>query len=70
MQTITITKGMAHRCAEALLKEHNAIPVDMEHDSILIVSHRSLYNWLCKLGQSAMIAQAHKPINPKNVDIF
>lgn len=70
MKAITITEEMAHRCAEALLKEHNTIPVDMEHDSLLIVSHRSLYNWLCKLEQSWMIAQAHKPINPRNLDIF
>ena len=70
MQTITISKAMAYKCATALVDKHNSIPQDMEHDSVLIISFRSLYKDLCSLGMQFMIASAIKPINQRNLDLF
>lgn len=67
---ITISKELAYKCAEALVSKHNAIPQDMEHDNVLIVSFRSLYAELCALGQQNLIATAIRPINPKNLPLF
>lgn len=56
---------MAHKCAESLVKEHNRIPNDESHRSVLIVSIRSLYEDLKKLGCEFMIASAIRPENFK-----
>lgn len=60
-----ISKEMAHKCAEALVKEHNRIPNDESHRSVIIVSIRSLYEDLKKLGCEFMIASAMRPDNHK-----
>ena len=70
METINITKEMAHKCAMALVDQHNAIPQDINHDSVLIISVRSLYKDLCSLGFSWLIGTAHRPINPRGFDLF
>lgn len=58
-----ISKEFAHRCAEALVKEHNSIPNDVNHRSCLIISFRSLYEDLKKLGCEFLIATAIRPEN-------
>lgn len=58
-----INKEFAHKCAEALVKVHNNIPNDKEHNSVMIVSFRSLREDLQKLGCEFMIASAIRPYN-------
>ena len=70
MTHITISQRIAFKCAEALVAEHNAIPQDEKHDNCLIVSFRSLYQDLCALGFPTLIASAHRPINPKGVELY
>ena len=70
MEQIAITKEMAHKCAMALVDQHNSIPQDINHDSVLIISFRSLYKDLCSLGFSWLIGTAHRPINKQGVELF
>lgn len=58
-----ISKEFAHKCAVALVEKHNRIPNDESHRSVLIVSVRSLYEDLEKLGCEFMIASAIRPAN-------
>lgn len=58
-----ISKELAHKCAAALVEKHNRIPNDEKHHSVLIVSIRSLYEDLKKLGCEFMIASAIRPAN-------
>ena len=67
---ISISRELAHECARALVAAHNAIPQDKMHDNCIIVSFRSLYRDLCSLGCSWLIASAHRPVNPKGLDLF
>ena len=69
MNPICISKEFAHKCAEALVDKHNAI-ASRGNDSCTIISFRSLYVDLCKLGQGEMIATAIRPVNKDNVPLF
>lgn len=70
METITIDKAFAYKCAEALVDKHNRIPQDKEHDNVILFSFRSLYADLKRLGMEFMIASAVKPTNPKKLPLF
>jgi len=61
MQNITISREMAHKCAEALVKAHNSIPQDAQHQGVILVSFRSVYEDLKKLDMAFMIASAQRP---------
>ena len=69
METITITKEMASKCAIALVDQHNAL-AQAGHDSCTIISFRSLFQDLCKLGCSWMISSAIRPVNERNLPLF
>ena len=69
MKTVIISKELSHKCAEALVDEHNNI-ARRGHDSCTIISFRSLYKDLCELGFSWMIASAIRPVNEKNLPLF
>lgn len=69
-QTITISKDLAFTCATALVDKHNSIPQDKQHDNVILVSFRSLYQELTALGMQHMIASAIRPINERNLPLF
>ena len=69
METITIEKHLAFKCAEALVDQHNAI-AEQGHDACTLISFRSLYRSLCSLGCEFLIASAIQPVNKWNFPLF